>query len=43
LVRVAAEGGDVGVSPFDCFALVEEAWVEVAIVEGGGVGEAEDV
>ena len=43
LVWVAAEGGDVGVGPFDGFALVEEAWVEVSVVEGGGVGEAEDV
>ena len=29
--------------PLDGFALVQEAGIEVAIVEGGGVGEAEDV
>ena len=29
--------------PFDGFALVEEAWVEVSVVECSGVGETEDV
>lgn len=42
-VGVATERVDVLVHPFDRFALVLEARVEVLSVEGGGVWEAEDV
>jgi hypothetical protein len=31
------------IDPFDCFTLIQEAWIEVTAVECGGAGVAEDV